>query len=142
MYLLLRGLCICLYLSQFNYNRVFSDCNFRSNFSLHWAWSFVGFNRERNWIFVEASYFREVCWKWRTNGEKYQISPSNGAKLHYTQPFKDSELIMAIKRRFFSIADIFITAGADLKHIGENGNSVLHVICKGRSAFQCVSLIN
>lgn len=71
---------------------------------------------------------------------KYLLS--NGAKLHYTQPFKDSELIIAIKRRFFSIADIFITAGADLKHIGENGNSVLHVICKGRSAFQCVSLIN
>lgn len=59
-YLLLKGLCICLYLSQF-YNRIFSDCNFRSNFGFHRPWSFVGFNRERNWIFVEVSYIREVC---------------------------------------------------------------------------------
>lgn len=65
---------------------------------------------------------------------KYLLS--NGAKLHNTQPFKESELIMAIKRRFFSIADIFITVGADLKHIGEKGNSVLHVICKGMCIIQ------
>lgn len=39
---------------------------------------------------------------------------------------------MVIKCRFFSIVDIFIIVGVNLKYIGENGNSVLYVICKGR----------
>lgn len=56
---------------------------------------------------------------------------TQGAKFHPTPPNEDSELMLALKRRFFRVADYFIANGACVEHVGENGNTVLHLICKG-----------
>lgn len=62
---------------------------------------------------------------------KIQTLLTQGATFHPTPPNEDSELILALKRRFFRIANYFIANEADVKHVGENGNTVLHLICKG-----------
>lgn len=62
---------------------------------------------------------------------KIQILLSQEAKFHPTPSNEDSELMWALKRRFFRIANYFIANRADVNHIGENGNTVLHLICKG-----------
>ncbi|XP_065921776.1 uncharacterized protein [Magallana gigas] len=61
---------------------------------------------------------------------KIQVLLSQGAKFQPTPTNEDSELMLALKRRFFRIANYFIANGADVKHVGENGNTVLHLICK------------
>lgn len=63
--------------------------------------------------------------------KKIQTLLTQGAKFHPTPPNEDSELMLALKRRFFRIANYFIANGACVGHIGENGNTVLHLICKG-----------
>lgn len=62
---------------------------------------------------------------------KIQTLLTQGAKFHQTPPNEDSELMLALKRRFFRVADYFIANGACVEHVGENGNTVLHLICKG-----------
>lgn len=62
---------------------------------------------------------------------KIQTLLTQGAKFHLTPPNEDSELMLALKRRFFRVADYFIANGACVEHVGENGNTVLHLICKG-----------
>lgn len=62
---------------------------------------------------------------------KIQTLLTQGAKFHSTPPNEDSELMLALKRRFFRVADYFIANGACVEHVGENGNTVLHLICKG-----------
>lgn len=62
---------------------------------------------------------------------KIQTLLTQGAKFHPTPPNEDSELMLALKRRFFRVADYFIANGACVEHVGENGNTVLHLICKG-----------
>lgn len=62
---------------------------------------------------------------------KNQTLLTQGAKFHPTPPNEDSELMLALKRRFFRVADYFIANGACVEHVGENGNTVLHLICKG-----------
>lgn len=62
---------------------------------------------------------------------KIQVLLSQGAKFQPTPTNEDSELMLALKRRLFRIANYFIGNGADVKHVGENGNTVLHLICKG-----------
>lgn len=62
---------------------------------------------------------------------KIQTLLTQGAKFHPTPPNEDSELMLALKRRFFRVANYFIANGACVEHVGENGNTVLHLICKG-----------
>lgn len=62
---------------------------------------------------------------------KIQTLLTQGAKFYQTPPNEDSELMLALKRRFFRVADNFIANGACVEHVGENGNTVLHLICKG-----------
>lgn len=77
-----------------------------------------------NDLFDEASLERKI-----------QIILSQGAKFNPTPSNEDSELMLALKRRFFRMANYFIANEADVNHIGENGNTVLHLICKGLCGF-------
>ncbi|XP_062603294.1 poly [ADP-ribose] polymerase tankyrase-like [Saccostrea cucullata] len=55
---------------------------------------------------------------------------SFGAIPNGTETFKDSALILSIKKHFWEIVDILIAQGADLNHKGEGGNTALHVCCQ------------
>ena len=60
---------------------------------------------------------------------------SQGAKLHDTPKYAKSELMLAIERRFFRIANDFIALGADLNHVDGSENTALHIICERKSIF-------
>ncbi|XP_061170071.1 putative ankyrin repeat protein RF_0381 [Saccostrea echinata] len=59
---------------------------------------------------------------------------SFGANPNGTATFKDSALILSIKKHFWEIVDIIIAQGADLNHRGEDGNTALHVCCQNASS--------
>lgn len=67
--------------------------------------------------------------------KRIQTLLSQGAKLHGTPKYAKSELMIAIDRRFFRIADYFIALGADLNHVDGSENTVLHIICERKSIF-------
>ena len=75
-----------------------------------------------------------------TTGKELQNLLSHGANLHFTPQNVDSELILAIRRGYFRIADLLLELGADIMHVGRNGNTLIHIICERKSILYSLSL--